>query len=262
MAELMTNSLRVKEMPSVVNAIQTNIQYPQLNQLLGPYHNICYHLHGGRLYFLGDQDQVSTVLDGHGFKQSRVEEIALDIDVNWEIIRTILYKGLKFFFLNQKTMWKPTMRNEVFFLQPRDFQGTLLVHEFYNSSGEQLVIYEGFRYYLEFIGRDLVLTLLPKVKPVFPVKGEHTWQPVVRAKGMTFIETRSDMLRRKGFFPQFRRVAVKENWKKRALLNTFLSLLKGDGDEFIIPVGNIERGLVLEPCFLTIVEGEEDFYAE
>jgi hypothetical protein len=259
MPELMINSLRLKEFPTLVNTLETNIQYLQLNQILGPVRTICYHLFGGKLFFVGDIEITSDILRGHGFSVSNIKSVNLDLIKHWETLRVVFYKALRFFFESKNFVWKPKRRNQVFIVEPKKYNDMTLVHELVNNNNEKLIVYEGFRYFLEFIDEEPVLSVIPKVKPIFPL---------VEASGMlpsftpmkTFIDANPATIRRKGFYTDFRPIALKPNWKKRELLKTFSELISERSDEIVIPVGNLLRGLVVDPEFLVTEEVEADFY--
>ncbi|RLG19097.1 hypothetical protein DRN63_00385 [Nanoarchaeota archaeon] len=240
--------------------METNIQFSQLNEILGPFHDICYYLHGGRLYFLGNEEVVSSVLKAHGFRASGVSSSNLELSTHWEIIRPILYKSLKFYFIRCGFIWKPIGRKEAFIVKPRTFQGLKLVHEIYNSYGKRLIVYEGFSYWLEFLGGELVLTLLPRVKPVLPSSLRLQPEDILANKN-AFQVANPPLMRRMGFSKQFREIALKPNHKKRDVLKAIVKLLSGGKEEIIIPVGNLERGIVLEPSFIAVEKMEVDFYA-
>ncbi|MGC9014908.1 MAG: hypothetical protein ACP5KW_11085 [Thermoproteota archaeon] len=261
MDELMFNSLALKEYPQEFKTLDVSIHYTQLNQILGPSRDVCYYLYGGRLYFLGDEAIVSTVLRGHGFRISNVSSTNLDLINDWEVIRPIFYKSLRFYFMRHNFVWRPRRRNQVFVLEPEEFEGTRLVHEVYNDYGERLLVFEGFRYWLEFLEGELVLTLLPKVKPILPLKSRLTREDIIFGKD-SFQEVGPFLMRRKGFSRYFRGIALKPNRMKRNILRTIIKLLSEGKEELVIPAGNLQRGLVFDTEFIGTEEVEADFYGE
>jgi hypothetical protein len=261
MGELMLNSLALKEYPKEFKTLDVNIQYTQLNQILGSFHNICYHLHGGKLYFLGDEAIVSTILGGHGFRISNVSSTNLDIIDNWEIIRPIFYKSLRFYFIRHHFIWRPRRRNQVFILEPEEFEGVQLVHEIYNDYGERLLVFEGFHYWLEFLEDKLVLTMLPKVKPILPLKLKLEPEDIIFGRD-SFQEVGPLLMGRRGFSRYFRGIALKSNRAKKHVLETIIRLLSEGREEIVIPAGNLERGLVFGSEFIKTEEVEADFYGE
>jgi hypothetical protein len=261
MGELVLNSLVLKEYPKEFKTLDMNIQYTQLNQILGSFHDICYYLHGGRLYFLGDETIVSTILRGHGFQVSNVSSTNLDIIDNWEIIRPIFYKSLRFYFIRRHFVWRPRRRNQVFILEPEEFGGVRLVHEIYNDYEEKLLVFEGFRYWLEFLEGKLVLTMLPKVKPILPFKSKLKPEDIIFGRE-SFQEVGPPLMRRRSFSSYFRRIALKSNYAKKRVLEAIIRLLSGGREEIVIPAGNLERGLVFGSEFIKTEEVEVDFYGE
>lgn len=264
MAKLMTNSLVLKEFPHEFKTLKTNIQFTQLNQILGPFRDICYYLHEKKLYFLGDENILTRILSGLGFECSDVSQVTLHISKDWEIIRPIFYKCLRFYFYGRNFVHNPNnpkRRNQVFILEPEEFEGTRLIHELYNQSGERLLVYEGFRYWLEFMEEKLVLTLLPKVMPILPFKHKLTIKDIT-SNPSTFQEVGPSLMKQKNFSQEFRKIALKPNWKKRNVLEAIVKLLSDGKEEIVIPAGDIKRGLVLDSSFILIEEKEADFYGE
>jgi hypothetical protein len=259
MAELMFNSLLLKEYPKTFKTMDININFIQLNQILGPFREVCYYLYGGKLYFLGDEQIVSAVLKNQSFKISSISSIELDLLKDWEIIQPIFYKSLRFYFLQHNFAWKPKRRNQLFVLEPKEFDGSQLVHEIYNSSGERLIVYEGFHYWLEFLEDKPILTLLPKVKPILSPKSKLEPKDIIFEKD-SFQEVGPDLLKRKGFYREFRKIALKPNGEKRNVLKTIIKLLSEGKEEIAVPTGNLERGLVFDSNFITTEEVEADYY--
>ena len=259
MTELMTNSLRLKEFPLLVNVLETDIQYLQLNQILGPRRDVCYHLSGGKLFFIGDDKITSDILREHGFSISSLRTINLDLVHHWEILRVIFYKALRFFFLGKNFVWKPRRRNQVFITKPEKYEGVTLVHKLINNNNERLIVYEGFQYFLKLINNEPVLSLIPRVKPIFPLV-ETSATPLEFTSMKNFIEADPSTIRRKGFYSDFRHIALKPNWEKRQLLKTFSKLISEGRNEIVVPVGNLKRGLVFDSEFLVTEEEEADFH--
>jgi len=262
----MLNSLMLKKHPQDFKVIDINIQFTQLNKILGPIHDACYYLHSGRLYFIGDEEAVSTKLREHGFTTAYTSSITLNPVNNWEIIRPIFYKALHFYFVkhNSVSVWQPRRMNKLlkqaFILEPTRFEDTELVHEIYNSSGERLIVFEGFSYWLEFLGSRIALTLLPKVKPILPLKAVLEAQDMVCNSKNAYLEAGPALIRSKDFYFDFRKIALKRNPEKRNVLNAIVKLLSNGKEEISIPVGNLREGLVFSTEFTKMEEVESDFY--
>lgn len=259
MVNMILNSLPIIKYLNELKVIETDIQYVQLNKILGSYHDICYHLYAGKLYFLGDEDVVITTLKASGFKADRFLFITINLLEDWEIIRPILYKSLKYYFINQDFIWKDKRRNQIFILKPLYFNRTQLVNEIYNESFEKLIVYEGFRYWLEFIDEALVLTLLPKVKPVLPLDSKMAPEKL-RVQRKKFLDVPSPIMRKKGFSREFRKIALKPNYKKREVLNAIVKLLSNNDKKIVVPTGNLKEGLILSSKFITLNGIRVGFY--
>lgn len=268
MSELILNSLILKEYPRDFKVADIKIQFSQLNQILSPLHDVCYYLHGGKLYFLGDEKTVDKKLREYGFTISNITSITLNPMNEWEIVRPVFYKLLRFYFIRHHKIfiWQPRKKNkilkEAFILEPEKFEDVQLVHEIYNSSGEKLLVFEGFRYWLEFLEDAIVLTLLPKVKPILPLKSVLETQDIILGSKNTYLEAWPALIKSKGFYSDFRKIALKRNPEKRNVLNIIVKLLSNGKEEIIVPIGNLKRGLVFSSEFIKIEEMESDFYGK
>lgn len=261
MTELIINSLPVKEYPTEFEVTETNIEFTRLNKILGPFRDVCYYLHGGKLYFIGDEEIVSNVLKANGFRTLDISTINLDLFSDWEIVRPILYRSLSFYFTGHELIWKPVKKKQAFILKPITFEGERLVHEIYNNYEEKLIVYEGFSYWLEFLDGELVLTLLPKVKPILALSSRLKPEDI-KSNKREFQEIAPPLIRKKGFFKEFRKIALKGNHIKRKVLKAIVKLLSNGKEEIIIPTGNLSRGLVFESNLITTEKEEADFYGE
>lgn len=259
MTKLTTNSLRLIEFPSLINAVQTSIQYADLNRVLGPIGRICYHLYGGKLFFVGEEEETCRAIRAGGFTVSDCNAVKVDLALHWEVLQVIFYKALGFFFMGKRSLWKPRRAMEVFVKEPKELEGVVLVHEITNYSDRKLIVYEGFRYSLRFVDNDLVLSLLPRVKPTIVQSAAAPALQMGLPLG-DIVEASPAVIRSEGFYSGFRRVALKPNLDKLRLLKTFTSLISEQRDEIVLPVGNVARGLVFASEFLETDETEADFY--
>ena len=311
MTRLMTTSLQIKELPSSMNIIKTDVSYPDLNQIMGSLFHVTYHLLSNRLYFIGDASEVEAQLASNDFEATFIGNTEVDIDKNWHIISIILYKAIRFFLMRKEFVWKPKIRNEVFILNPELHGSTQLVHKLFNINQEELRVHEGFRYYWDFIGSAPVLSMIPKVTPTLRVSRSSLPREVTilcekdcevrgscrlpkkkirvseyeifqddsgfcpHSKSYVTIlgkrryivpwhtlhlEAHPSIIKQRGFYRDFRKIALKKNWSKRNVLRTFTDLLSDNSDEIVVSVGHLQRGLVLDSEFLTVEQVQRDFY--
>lgn len=311
MTELITTSLQIKELPTSMNIIKTDVNYPDLNQIMGSLFHVTYHLVSKRLYFIGDKSEVEAQLASNDFEATLIGSTEVDIKKNWHIVSIIFYKAIRFFLMGKGFVWKPRIKNEVFILNPNLYGNTQLVHKLFNINQEELRVHEGFRYYLDFIGSVPVLSMIPKVTPTLRVSGSSLPREVTilcekdcevrdscklpkkkirvseyeifqAASGFCphstsyvailskrqyvvpwhtlHLEAHPRTIKQRGFYGGFRKIALKPNWRKRELLRTFANLLSDNSDEIVIPVGDLERGLVLDSELMTIRKVGRDFY--
>jgi hypothetical protein len=73
-------------------------------------------------------------------------------------------------------------------------------------------------------------------------------------------EASSRTVRERGLYKELKRIAQKRNREKRNILEVFSNILSEAKDEIIIPVGNLNDGLIIHSDYLMIKEKEEDFY--
>ena len=294
-----------------MNIIKTDVNYPDLNRIMGSLFHVTYHLFSNRLYFIGDESEVEAQLASNDFEATFTGSIEVDIKKNWHIISIILYKAIRFFLMRKGFVWKPRVKNEVFILNPELYDDTQLVHKLFNINQEELRVHEGFRYYLDFIGSAPVLSMIPKVTPTLRVLStslpreitilcekhcevrdtcklpkkkirvseykifqddsgfcphSKSYIAILGKRQYTVpwhtlhLEAHPSTIRQRGFYRDFRRIALKPNWRKRKVLITFADLLSDNLDEIVIPVGHLQRGLVFDSDFLTIEQARRDFY--
>ncbi|MGC9014396.1 MAG: hypothetical protein ACP5KW_08510 [Thermoproteota archaeon] len=265
MTKLVLNSIMLKEYPQDFKVVDIDTQFNQLNQILGSLYNVHYYLHSGKLYFIGNEEDIRMRLEKYNFTVSNIAPVTLTPIDNWEIVQPIFYKALHFYFMRHNSIWQPRKMNkflkQAFILEPEWFEGTQLVHEVYNNHGERLVVYEGFKYWLEFLGDTIILTLLPKVKPIIPLKPTLEKQDIIFfSKQPAYLEVSPNLIRSKGFYFDFRKIALKGNTEKRNVLKNIIKLLSNGKEEIIIPIGNLNEGLVFSTEFIKIESRERGFY--
>lgn len=96
MTELITTSLQIKELPTSMNIIKTDVNYPDLNQIMGSLFHVTYHLVSKRLYFIGDKSEVEAQLASNDFEATLIGSTEVDIKKNWHIVSIIFYKAIRF----------------------------------------------------------------------------------------------------------------------------------------------------------------------
>ena len=157
------NIFPIIEYPKKISKVRiySEIGYDKLNETIGSIKNLTYYYYQKDLYFLGDHEKLTEALKNNNINyENKIEEIEVDINNDFIILRPLIYKSLRWYF-NSRGFIYDFRRKSVVFSSENKFT--------YNLNNK-LYVHEGFNYKLDIIAKKLVLTIFPRIVPTIPVE--------------------------------------------------------------------------------------------
>src|SRR5437867_1021462 len=85
---------------------------------------------------------------------------------------------------------------------------------------------------------EILRPLLPKVKPILPVRRNMSPEEITSGSQTDIAFPSPQLIRKKGFYSSFRKIALKKSWEKEAILMAIIGLLNDGQGQFAVPVGD------------------------
>ena len=173
------NVFPIMKYPNTVNRLEilSPLRYDELNAIIGHISNLQYYNHENILYFIGDAKSLKASLDEVNVEYNEIDPLNVDIERDFHIMRVLIYKALRRFLTRIGFMWDPRRKNVVFLIRPetglaKEINKKFKVEFIHDLTGvhkgqfKTITVYEGFRYKLDLVNGDPILTIFPRVTPL------------------------------------------------------------------------------------------------
>lgn len=216
-----TNLLLVTRIPSIIHYCDTNLTYPEVNQLLKT-KAVYYHLYRNKLYFIGDSEVIKRIFGSEGV-DVEITTLNLNDDIlneNWHILRVVLYKSIRHFLFRKGFEFHRKYRDRAYIVEKRRYNPVTLVYN-YSDQGKPAFVHEGFTFFFKLYDSKIYLGMNPCI--------------VITSDGTNIIHP-TDLSHDK--YPEYKKwfIDKRYNSKIREMVNTFVDMLSNEMNKIIIPV--------------------------